>query len=96
MHLMGLLSPGGVHSHEAHLQAIVEMASQRGVERVYVVDEVYDEFMVEATKAIDKLNVGKGDRSDIGPMIWPPQADTIERHVQDAVARGARIVRGGK
>ncbi len=36
VHVMGLLSPGGVHSHEAHLEAIVEMASQRGVKPLYV------------------------------------------------------------
>jgi len=67
-----------------------------GVERVYVVDEIYDEFMAEAKKAIQKLSVGTEDRSDIGPMIWPPQADIIEDHVQDAVAAGARIIVGGK
>ncbi len=67
-----------------------------GVERVYVVDAVYDEFRAEAIKAIDKLSVGTGDRSDIGPMIWPPLADTIESHVEDAVERGAHIIRGGK
>ncbi len=66
-----------------------------GVERVYVVDEVYDKFMAEATKAIEKLSAGTMDRSDIGPMIWAPQAELIERHVQDAVARGATVVSGG-
>jgi len=66
-----------------------------GVERVYVVDEVYDEFMAEARKAIDKLTVATGDRSDIGPMIWPKQVDTIEHHVRDAVANGAHILSGG-
>ena len=33
---MGLLSPGGVHSHEEHLQAMVRLAAGRGVQRVYV------------------------------------------------------------
>ena len=36
LHIMGLLSPGGVHSHEDHLQAMVEMAVQAGIENVYV------------------------------------------------------------
>lgn len=36
VHIMGLLSPGGVHSHEDHIQAMVEMAVKAGVERVYV------------------------------------------------------------
>lgn len=66
-----------------------------GIERVYVVDEVYDEFLAEAKKAIEKLTVATGDKRDIGPLISPPQIDIIEHHVKDAVNRGAKIVRGG-
>jgi len=36
LHLMGLLSPGGVHSHERHLFALLELAQQRGVAKVAV------------------------------------------------------------
>jgi len=36
LHLMGLLSPGGVHSHEAHIFAMLELAARRGVPRVAV------------------------------------------------------------
>lgn len=36
LHLMGLLSDGGVHSHQEHLYALLEMARRRGVGRVYV------------------------------------------------------------
>ena len=36
LHLMGLLSPGGVHSHESHLFAMLELATRRGVPRVAV------------------------------------------------------------
>ena len=36
LHLMGLLSDGGVHSHITHLFALLDMAKQRGVSRVYV------------------------------------------------------------
>ncbi|MDR0928118.1 MAG: 2,3-bisphosphoglycerate-independent phosphoglycerate mutase [Oscillospiraceae bacterium] len=36
LHLMGLLSDGGVHSHNTHLYALLEMAKQRGLSRVYV------------------------------------------------------------
>ena len=36
LHLMGLLSDGGVHSHNAHLYALVELAKRRGISRVYV------------------------------------------------------------
>ena len=36
VHVIGLLSPGGVHSHEEHLHAAVRLAADRGVEQVYV------------------------------------------------------------
>ncbi len=36
VHLLGLLSPGGVHSHELHIQALCQMAVQRGATQVYV------------------------------------------------------------
>ena len=36
LHLLGLLSPGGVHSHELHIQAAVSLAFKRGVKAVYV------------------------------------------------------------
>ncbi|WP_067516112.1 2,3-bisphosphoglycerate-independent phosphoglycerate mutase [Endozoicomonas ascidiicola] len=36
VHLMGLLSPGGVHSHEDHIHAMVELAARRGAKEVYV------------------------------------------------------------
>ncbi|MGS0534585.1 2,3-bisphosphoglycerate-independent phosphoglycerate mutase [Pseudoalteromonas sp. SaAl2] len=35
VHLMGLLSPGGVHSHEDHIVAAIEMAAKRGAKEVY-------------------------------------------------------------
>lgn len=36
VHILGLLSPGGVHSHEEHLHAMVELAVKRGATKVYV------------------------------------------------------------
>jgi len=36
VHILGLLSPGGVHSHEEHIHAMVELALQRGVKNVYL------------------------------------------------------------
>lgn len=36
IHVMGLLSPGGVHSHEEHIQAMVNMAIQQGAQKIYV------------------------------------------------------------
>ena len=36
VHVMGLLSPGGVHSHEEHIQAMLELAVKRGANKVYL------------------------------------------------------------
>ncbi len=36
VHILGLLSPGGVHSHEEHIQAMVKLAAERGARRIYV------------------------------------------------------------
>lgn len=36
VHIMGLLSPGGVHSHEEHLLAMVKLAEQQGANRIYL------------------------------------------------------------
>jgi 2,3-bisphosphoglycerate-independent phosphoglycerate mutase len=36
LHILGLLSDGGVHSHQSHIDAMLEMAAQHGLEKVYV------------------------------------------------------------
>ncbi|MBL4741371.1 MAG: phosphoglycerate mutase (2,3-diphosphoglycerate-independent) [Idiomarina sp.] len=36
VHIMGLLSPGGVHSHEDHIVAMVELAAQKGAKNIYL------------------------------------------------------------
>ncbi len=65
------------------------------VERCYVVDAVYDEFLAEVERRFDHLGAGDGGASDVGPVIHPPQADIVGAHLRDAVEKGARILRGG-
>lgn len=36
VHIMGLMSPGGVHSHEDHIQASIELAVKRGAKKIYL------------------------------------------------------------
>jgi len=36
VHILGLMSPGGVHSHEEHIEAMVKLAEQKGCDKVYV------------------------------------------------------------
>jgi acyl-CoA reductase-like NAD-dependent aldehyde dehydrogenase len=71
----------------------------QAVERVYVEAPVYDEFVTKVVDKVGKLRQGKpgqGGDIDVGAMTWPPQMDTVERHVKDAVDRGAEVRVGGK
>ena len=67
LHLMGLLSPGGVHSHSEHLYGLLELAKKNGLEKVYVhtfldgrdvPPSSAAEFMEEAVAEIKKIGVG--------------------------------------
>jgi 2,3-bisphosphoglycerate-independent phosphoglycerate mutase len=68
LHLMGLLSPGGVHSHMEHLFGLLEMAKRNGLEKVYIHafldgrDEPpasAAEFMQTTCDKIAEIGVGK-------------------------------------
>ncbi len=68
LHLMGLLSPGGVHSHMEHLYGLVEMAKRNGLEKVYVhcfldgrdvPPSSAAEYMEEAAAKLAEIGVGK-------------------------------------
>jgi len=69
------------------------------VERVYVEEPVYDEFVskvVDKTKALRQGVPGAPGDIDVGAMTFPPQLEKVEAHVADAVAKGARVLTGGK
>ena len=67
LHLMGLLSNGGVHSHNEHLYGLLKMAKKKGIENVYVHTFLDGrdvpptsgaEFMAELEKEIKEIGVG--------------------------------------
>ncbi|AEG72235.1 NAD-dependent succinate-semialdehyde dehydrogenase [Ralstonia solanacearum] len=66
--------------------------------RVYVQAGVYDRFAARLTERVSALKVAPASDPDaqIGPMINARAVDKIERHVQDAVAQGARVLAGGR
>jgi acyl-CoA reductase-like NAD-dependent aldehyde dehydrogenase len=66
-----------------------------GVERVYVAEDVYHTFLEKLTERVARLRPGADREADYGPMTMPGQLDVIERHIADALARGARPVVGG-
>ncbi len=68
LHLMGLLSPGGVHSHMEHLYGCVEMAKKNGLDKVFVhcfldgrdvPPSSAAEYMEEAAAKLKEIGVGK-------------------------------------
>jgi acyl-CoA reductase-like NAD-dependent aldehyde dehydrogenase len=68
------------------------------IERVYVEEPVYDEFVAKVTEKVRALRVGppQGFGSvEVGAITFPPQLQTIETHVADAVDKGARVLAGG-
>lgn len=67
------------------------------VERLFVVDAVYTEFVALVEKEVRALRYGSPDESaDIGPLTSPAQMEIVDRHVQQAREAGANIVTGGK
>ncbi len=67
------------------------------VERCYVQRSVYDRFLDACTEKTVRLRVGKGmdPEMDVGPLIHERQLHIVETHVDDAKARGARVLAGG-
>ncbi len=69
------------------------------VERIYVMDAVYDQFVEEVLLQTEKLRVGYDpdliNYNDMGPLTFQRQIDIIEDHMQDALAKGATVLMGG-
>ena len=65
--------------------------------RIFVQDGVYDEFARRLTEASAAMKVGNGMEEGVeqGPIIDSQGLDKIERHVADAVSKGAEVLTGG-
>ncbi|HEY8467311.1 MAG TPA: aldehyde dehydrogenase family protein [Solirubrobacterales bacterium] len=69
------------------------------IERVYVEEPVYEEFLGKLTAKVRTLRQGQDGRGygrDQGAITSPEQIEIIERHVEDARTKGARILTGGR
>lgn len=69
-----------------------------GVQRIYIHEDVYDEFeriFVERTKKM-KVGYQLDEDTDMGPMITEEEAARVERWVQEALREGAELLTGGK
>jgi acyl-CoA reductase-like NAD-dependent aldehyde dehydrogenase len=65
------------------------------VERAYVHEKVYDQFVNEAVRIASGLRAGDDPLADLGPITMPGQIDIIKAHLDDAFARGAKALVGG-
>jgi acyl-CoA reductase-like NAD-dependent aldehyde dehydrogenase len=65
-------------------------------ERVYVVDEVADEFTRKVLDKTAALRQGPDGEADVGAIIDAAQLGVIEEHVDDARRRGAKVLTGGR
>ena len=66
--------------------------------RIYVQDGVYDHFVEKFAAKVRGLKVGNGFEAgvQVGPLIEDAALQKVQRHVQDAVAKGGKVVAGGK
>jgi len=66
-----------------------------GVERVYVHERVYDDFLAALLEKAKGLRADATSGAQIGPITMPKQLGVIRSHIQDALDRGGRAVLGG-
>ena len=68
------------------------------IERIYVVDELYDAFLKAFVQETEAMNLGAGtDWSiDMGPLISEKQFVRVRDQVTDAISKGAKLVAGGR
>jgi succinate-semialdehyde dehydrogenase / glutarate-semialdehyde dehydrogenase len=66
--------------------------------RLYVQDGVYEAFAKKLVAAVEKLKVGNGVEPGVvqGPLIDAAAVAKVEQHVADALAKGGRLLTGGK
>lgn len=66
--------------------------------RIFVQDNIYNEFLHKLTVAVNKLIVGNGldEKNTQGPLINKAAVEKVKSHIKDATSKGARVVVGGK
>ncbi len=66
--------------------------------RIYVQDAVYDDFVSRLAARVRTLTVGNGFDPGVlqGPLIEPAALEKVQRHLDDALAKGGRVVAGGR
>jgi succinate-semialdehyde dehydrogenase/glutarate-semialdehyde dehydrogenase len=107
-----VLSLGGKHPSIVAGDADVERAARGivwgalanagqncgSIERVYVVERAASRFMERLMAEVDQVSMGSAmdEGSDLGPLLCAERRENVHRQVTEAVAGGAKVVRGGK
>ena len=67
-------------------------------ERIYVDERVRDSFVAAFADRVAAMRIGSGDdwSIDVGSLVSQRQLDAVTAHVDDAVAKGARVLAGGR
>ncbi|MBS6032948.1 MAG: NAD-dependent succinate-semialdehyde dehydrogenase [Pantoea sp.] len=68
------------------------------VNRFYIHNAIYDRFTRQLAEEVNKLKVGNGmdEGVIVGPLIEASALEKVEQHVQDAVAKGGKLLAGGE
>ncbi len=68
------------------------------VERIYVHQKIYDAYVNEFVNEVKSYKLGLPDAEGvyIGPLTRPAQLEVVDKQVKDAVAKGAKVLTGGK
>ena len=68
------------------------------INRFYIQEAVYDEFASKLAKEVGRLVVGDGmnPKTQVGPLINHAAIDKVQRHLNDAISKGAQVLCGGK
>jgi acyl-CoA reductase-like NAD-dependent aldehyde dehydrogenase len=64
------------------------------IERIYVAEAIHDKFVDAVVKQVRELKVG-GDDAHLGAMTSPQQIKIVKEHLDDAIAKGAKVLTGG-
>jgi 2,3-bisphosphoglycerate-independent phosphoglycerate mutase len=98
VHIMGLLSPGGVHSHQDHIFAAIRLAADRGAETIYLhafLDgrDTPPQSAQPSLEAADRLfaELGKGRIASVHGRYWAMDRD----HRWDRVEKSYRLLTEG-
>ena len=85
---------------EGAVRACFSSAGQlcESMERIYIRDEVYDEFVRQFLERVENIRLGAGLAydSDMGSLTFARQLESVSAHVEDARSKGATVLAGGR